>query len=181
MNGKIDINGDGNIIAGHDIVLNTDHVRKLPSLLGGILPNLVSEMGKIAEQKAPPEIPYEIEDKINFNNVEIYRNAIEEYSLYGRIVDSIYENLDQSKAGSIKIIYGYLTNIYTSAKIECAKGNAKNKSDEIIKYVIGKISSDIKNSSTKNVSIEEIEMCSLVITCHGFINCKILENVPHDN
>ena len=183
-NKGIDVIGDRNIVAGGDIIL--PKVRMLPSLLGRILPILMERIDAFKEVKNPPSVPYKIDQKIDFNNLNSYRKSIEEYSIYGNIVDSTYENLDLNNPGAKRKIFQYLGKKYTDAKAEYITNTntefriLKTYSDKIFKNTMLQIKRDLQNSKIKNITMEELEICVLVITCHGFINCKILENVPND-
>ncbi len=183
-NNTININGNNNIVAGGDIIVK--NIQRLPSLLGSILPSLIEAIDTFDESKQPPSKPYEIDNKINFNNLYVYKNSIEKYGLFGNIIDSIMENLDTSKPMSKKKIFRYLEkkyvdtianlNLNNQSKIEIIK----IKSDDIFKKTMSQINDDLKGADTGDVSMEDLEICILVITCYGFINCKIMENVPDD-
>ncbi len=182
---KIDVNGNTNTIAGRDIISN---IQKLPSILGKALPALVDFIDNLEEQKIPPNKPYSIDKKINFNNLNVYKNYVEKHSIYGNIIDSIYENLDKSQPMSKKKIFNYLEKKYVDSKVEYIHLQKNQSEVEIIKQYADKIfektmssvKTDLEKSDIGKISVEELEVCVLVIVCHGFINCKILENVPND-
>ena len=175
---KVEINGNQNIIADGDIIIK--NIQKLPSLLGKALPILVARIDDVEELKNQPSIPYEIEEKIEFNQLFHYRKPIEEYSIYGNIVDQIYENLDKSSPSSKRKIFRYLTSKYINSKIKYSKDTG-NYADKIFKNVITQIKKDIEQCELHSISMEELEIGALIIACHGFINCKIMENIPDDS
>lgn len=185
---EVNIEGDDNFVVQGDLTIQ-QLTKKIPSTLGKVLPCLASAIDTFEETKTPPEVPYEIESKLDFNKLVTYRTYIEEYNEFGRTVDSIYENLEDERPRSKKKIFRYLTKKYTDAKVaeigkekEAEKINEiiANNSDKIFKEVIGAIKNDLAGAELEGVDVEDVELCSLVIACHGFINCKILENVPND-
>ena len=176
---KIEVAGDKNVTAGRDINFVFKNINKLPSLLGKILPALVRKINSYDDSKEPPRMPYEIEEKINFNRITLYKQMIEEYHIYGHVLDQIYESLDESQPTSKRVIFRYLAQKYLGVKAECSDSE-REKSDLIFKRTIDGISNDIRDCGLENISMEELVISASVVVCHGFINCKVMENVPND-
>lgn len=139
---------------------------------------------------------YDIEDKIDFNDVIKYRSRIEEYYLYNTMIEKSYQALNEkmpaAREKSLNRINRYyrdcigdlkLKNKEALKKIDCKIKRAsvelqiiKNNSDEIISCVIEHIKNTcITALNADAVSIEEIEMHSEYIVFHAFVECKVLE------
>ena len=132
-------------------------------------------------------LPPEIEEKISFNNVIIYRPLIESnYSENGFYLDSAYESLDYDTPGRKKTFLRYINSVYLSIIGEYLKNNPsldrleiiKSNSDNIIIKVINALLLRIanNNSNIEHISSESIEYTIIAIVCHAFVDCKVLEN-----
>ncbi len=139
---------------------------------------------------------YDIEGKIEFNDVIKYRSRIENIYLYNNMIEKSYEALNEkmpaAREKSLNRINCYyrdcigdmeVENKAYLKKIECRieRNNAflniiKNNSDRIICCVIENVKKTCVNAlNTTAVSIEEIEMHAAYIVFHAFVECKILE------
>jgi hypothetical protein len=183
------VDGDNNIVAGNNLYLTVNQLTtKLPSTLGKILPALSKVIFEDeVEKSGSPNLPYEIESKIEHNNLKLYREWLECYNEYGKTVDTLYEKLDDNKPGSRKRILMYLTSLYSTVKLAILreKGAKDSKDMDVIRenadLIFENTAAALKESVTscglEGLSIEDIDISIKVIVCHGFINCKILEKV----
>lgn len=139
---------------------------------------------------------YDIEGKIDFNDVIKYRSRIEEFYLYNNMIEKSYQALNEkmpaAREKSLNRINRYYRDCIGDLQIEykaylkeikCKeeKDDAflkiiKDNSDEIIRCVIEHVKNTcIKALNSASVSIEEIEMHSEYIVFHAFVECKVLE------
>lgn len=139
---------------------------------------------------------YDIEGKIDFNDVIKYRSRIEDFYLYNNMIEKSYQALNEKMptarekslnrinqyyrdcVGDLKIENkAYLKNI--ECKIEKNKASLqiiKDNSDKIISYVIENVKKTCVGAlNSTAVSIEEIEMHAACIVFHAFVECKVLE------
>jgi hypothetical protein len=180
------IEGDRNITAGGNVTITQENINKLPSLLADLIPKLndIIDNGNVSGQAAKTNEPYTIEDKISHNNLQAYKHWIEEYGQYGAAIDEAYKELDNQRPGArskvlrnFKARYdrikGEILTAHAAAKdpMECIRQNA----DSIIAKVANEVKSDLLNSTSADLSYEDLEFSSIAMTCHAFINCKILE------
>lgn len=139
---------------------------------------------------------YDIEGKIDFNDVIKYRSRIEDFYLYNNMIEKSYQALNEkmpaAREKSLNRINRYyrdcigdleIVNKESLKEIKCKteKNKAfsqiiKDNSDEIISYVIEHVKKTcISALNATAVSIEEIEMHTEYIVFHAFVECKVLE------
>ncbi|HGY4376334.1 hypothetical protein LF824_02510 [Citrobacter freundii] len=139
---------------------------------------------------------YDIEGKIDFNDVIKYRSRIEDFYLYNNMIEKSYQALNEkmpaAREKSLNRINQYyrdcigdlqIENKVYLKKIECKieKDKAslqiiKDNSDKIIRCVIEHVKKTCVNAlNSTAVSIEEIEMHAEYIVFHAFVECKVLE------
>ncbi|MDR1368510.1 MAG: SMEK domain-containing protein [Dysgonamonadaceae bacterium] len=116
---------------------------------------------------------FEIERKIDFNNLNTSKEIINDYKLYHHIVDKIYSEFD--KSGCNKSI-----SVLNSIKSEYINHLSKLSGDELFSLIISTISERILQSfNFKKIPQEEMEMCVGILVVDAFIRCKIFKN-PND-
>ncbi|HAK0819307.1 TPA: hypothetical protein H1P87_002944 [Salmonella enterica] len=139
---------------------------------------------------------YDIDEKIDYNDVVKYRDKIEDYYLYNSMIEKSYVSLNEKiptareKAlvrinscykdcvGDIKFknkeILKKIINKEERKKFE--RDLIKNNSDNIIACVIEHVRQTcITSIDAGTVTIEEIEMHAEYIVFHAFVECKVLE------
>lgn len=139
---------------------------------------------------------YDIESKIDFNDVIKYRSRIEDFYLYNNMIEKSYQALNEKMPAAREKSLNRINQYYRDCigdlqienkaylkNIECKieKGKAflqiiKDNSDEIIRCVIENVKKTCINAlNATAVSIEEIEMHAAYIVFHAFVECKVLE------
>lgn len=183
------VSGNHNITALGDIHITGDALNKLPSLLAQIVPTLSQQVAKATED-ASDFMTYEIEQKISHNKLNAFKHCIEEYGQYGSIVDSVYEDFDNQQPGGKSRILNHLRAKYNRIKSEIIQLEQKilpnitaleavqKNADEILNRATTEIREEIITAQKASVVMEDLDLTSMVIVCHGFINCKILEKPP---
>ena len=157
-------------------------VGKMSSLLEDILPKLAAMLGKDAIPLENDTVAFDITDKIAWNNLKLHQEFLDDYGEYGRQIDEMYDEYEASSPGFKKRIYNFFKNSYRMQVVELSKGVSKAKmeiirdnADSIFKHVADNLSQNIRDSKDISIKIEEVATCSVALTCHAFINCKILE------
>ena len=123
-----------------------------------------------------PEInPFEIDRKINFNNLDSAKEIIEEYYLhYGRI-DKIYSEFDS-------LGFNKSSTVLSAFKDEYLRAKKVYTNDLLFFKVIDEMISRVLNSSNYTpIPFEELEQCIKILTVDAFIRCKIFENPENYN
>ncbi len=149
----------------------TDALR-LKSNLSSVI-NILSK-----ENLAPVDLnaninSFEIDRKIDFNNLNTSKEIINDYKYSHHIVDKIYSEFD--KSGCNKSI-----SVLNTIKGEYNKHSLESSGDELFSLVISNISERILQSSNfEKIPQEEMEMCVGILVVDAFIRCKIFKN-PND-
>lgn len=183
------IKGDGNVQAGGDIVFNFESMgKKLPALMATVLPKLYEAIEAMESKKTPRAYDeYKIDCKIEHNNLKKYKTLVEQYGIYGAAVESVYDVLDAEKVGAKNKILRHFKLQYDIAKSDMVKSlddatdkeiirTIREKSDDIMDKVLNTGKDELINSSNlPDVTRGELDLCMVVMVCHAFIECKILE------
>ena len=180
-------------IVNNSIVVDDKYLKHLlkfqnnPSDVNQIVLTLYESITSNPSGSEKRNLPPEIEEKIKFNNVIIYKPLIEtNYSENGFYLDSAYEALDYDIPGRKKIFLAYINSLYLTILGEHIKKNPgadkfeviRNNADNIIVEVINTTLLRIANNMVllENISTESIEYNVIAIVCHAFVDCKVLEN-----
>jgi hypothetical protein len=176
------IDGDSNQQAGRDI-LNVYSggaiLTRLPSLLADIVPLLSRSADPVDDQP----LSYEVTAKIEHNSLRAYRDWIEGYSSYGHIVDNAYEELDAAQPGARHKILRQFKARYDVVKAEVIEASSepdplsaiRASADKILRRIYDQVEAEIRQSGSKVVNSQDVEPCAIMLVCHAFISCKILE------
>lgn len=151
--------------------LGTDiDIIKVDSNLATII-NILSKEN-LAEVTEPPEIDkFEINRKIEFNNLTAIRDIIDEYKVFYSKLDEKYTEFDKQGANKSLSVFLLLKKQYT-------KLLDKGKSEDEIFYLIIDVAINIIKNSNNYIEIpyEELEMCVSIIVVDAFVRCKIFKN-----
>jgi len=180
-------------IENNNIVVDEKYLRHLltfennPSDVNHVVLTIFNTINEDDNATDKRNLPPEIEEKINFNNVVAYRPLIENnYSENGFYIDTAYEALDSDTPGRRKTFMRYLNLLYLTVlgehlkkqaplgKLEVIRANADNIIVEIINSLLLRIASNGK--AIEHISSESIEYNVIAIVCHAFVDCKVLEN-----
>jgi len=114
---------------------------------------------------------YEIDRKIDFNDLSSARDIIDEYKVYYGKLEEKYNEFD--KEGANKSL-----SVFTAIKKQYTKMNEKAANPfELFFSVIDSVITIVTES--KNyiaIPFEELEMCVSIIVVDAFIRCKIFKN-----
>lgn len=116
---------------------------------------------------------FEIERKIQFNELDDAREVIEEFCIYYKKVDEKYTEFDLLGANKSN-------SVLNSIKKEYRKLKKTENKDDIFFNTIENIKNKVLISNNlNNIPIDEIELCIDILVVDAFIRCKIFEN-PKD-
>lgn len=182
--------GDRNQQAGRDITTNITNnyeylSTKLPSRLAEVIFVLEKQLDTPINSTFPKTKKYEIDEKISYNNVIKYQIPIQDYGNYSFIIENIYEDLDNHRPNSKKRFLDSINRRYglivgqllkdTNNQIDRVKVIQQN-SDYILDTVFGELKKNyLESDNSSKIMLEDLETCLIIIVCHSFIICKILE------
>ncbi|WP_378184154.1 ABC-three component system protein [Aquimarina sp. SS2-1] len=116
---------------------------------------------------------FEIERKIQFNELDEAKEVIEEFCIYYKKVDEKYTEFDLLGANKSN-------SVLNSIKKEYRKLKKIDNKDDIFFNTIENIKNKVLISNNlNNIPIDEIELCIDILVVDAFIRCKIFEN-PKD-
>jgi hypothetical protein len=173
------------------IHLNMENRKRIPSLL----PKFIEVLTKLypnstlKDAEIPNTQPYTIEEKIDHNDVILYRETIEEYYIYYPICESSFESLRHIDENSKRKILTDIHEIYREIKLdymnqcnefenplEELKKLIKKNADNIIKMVQDKIKDRIiKSYDGEEFTEQDLTICLNIFVCYALGECKILE------
>ena len=180
-------------IVNNNLVVNEQYLSMLlslpnnPSDINHIVLSLYNSIADDTTVTNKRSVPPEIEEKINYNNVLVYKPLIESnFSENGFFLDEAYNALDYETPGRRKLFLSYINTQYLlvlgqimnekdiKEKMLAIESNADTIITKIIDILLIRIS---KNSSLiEHLSQESITNCVISIVCHAFVDCKVLEN-----
>jgi hypothetical protein len=137
---------------------------KQPSILGRIVRELSST--KLGAKPGKVTLPFTIDEKINFNDIERYRGIIEKYAPYAQLyLDKLYNELE---ANQLEIILSVLNDLYLMSK------KSGQSADDTLDLVQDRLITRLSSEGALEYS-EDLEICSRIVMVDGFMRCKILE------
>ncbi len=149
---------------------NEIDIVKMDSNLAIILNILASE--NLVHNIESPEINvFEIDKKIDFNNLATVKDTIDEYKVYYHKLDEKYSEFDKQGANKSLSVFRVIKSQYTKFLPE-----SKNSHDlffAIIDAVIGII---MNSKNYIEIPYEELEMCVYILVVDAFVRCKIFKN-----
>lgn len=143
---------------------------KIDSNLAAILNILASE--NLARNIESPEInTFEIDNKIDFNDLVTVKDTIDEYKVYYHKLDEKYAEFDKQGANKSLSVFHVIKSQYTKLLPE-----SKDSHDlffAIIDAVMGII---INSKNYVEIPYEELEVCVYILVVDAFVRCKIFKN-----
>lgn len=149
---------------------NDVDIVKVDSNLATILNILANE--NLGDGIESPEInSFEINKKVEFNNLLSVQDTIDEYKVYYSKLNEKYEEFDKQGANKSLSIFRVIKNQY--AKLLSTGKESHDLFFAIIDNVIDII---IKSKNYIEIPYEELEMCVHILIVDAFIRCKIFKN-----
>lgn len=116
-------------------------------------------------------IPFGIEEKINFNKLNIAEEIISSYAPYQSRVEKIYAQFDMMGKNKSLSVLGMFNSKYLKLK---TNGLA---SDDLFFEIVGSTVETVRNSSNYTpISEEELELCVQILAVDAFVRCRIFAN-----
>jgi hypothetical protein len=143
---------------------------KVDTNLAAII-NILSKENLVNVTDSPEINHFEINRKIEFNNLNNAKGTIDLYKIYYSKLDEKYIEFDKLGVNKSLSVFSVLSNQYIKLQNE-------NKEDSDIFYSIINNVIEIIQKSKNYVEIpyEELEMCVCIIVVDAFIRCKIFKN-----
>ena len=163
--GNIVLNGDGDII-----------LSKVPEPKESIMFSLLTNIALMIANNdikvdRPDNQPYEITDKITFNEIKSYSDFQESYDDGMCIIEQRLRSIEDNAMGSIKPqIFRYVNSIFRKVK----RTFPQHSSDQIIEQIEQKITEELKEYYKYTLSPEDLSHVEFVVY-YVFAACKIFE------
>ena len=123
-------------------------------------------------QGVPPftTIPYDIEAKISYNQLDTARAYIDEYKIHYHRIKKIYSNFDREGANkSLSILNGIRGEYIALGKV--------GSPDQLFSLIIERVVQKIRASANYTpIPEEELRLCVEILVVDSFIRCKIFKN-----
>lgn len=123
-----------------------------------------------AENQNGAPIPFNVDRKIIFNNLDTAAQIVDEHKIYYHKVDQLYSAFDQAGKNKSTSVLSAFHNAYLKL--------SKNFKDdelffEVVQHMIGVVKS---SGNYVAISIEELELCVNILAADAFIRCRIFKN-----
>jgi hypothetical protein len=116
---------------------------------------------------------FEIDRKIEFNQLKTTESIIGEYKIFFNTLNKIYKEFDKSGSNKSLSVLSSIQSHYINSISEVAEKD----SDGIFLDVIEKVKVQIIDSKNfNNITTEELDLCVKIIVVDAFIRCKIFKN-----
>ena len=147
---------------------------KLDSNLAMII-NILSEEDWDKIDDCMPINSFEIDRKIEFNNLDRARLVIDDYKVHYNRVDKKYKEFDlmgKNKSSSVLL----------TIRKEYIKAMNIENDDDLFFHILDNIQDKvIQSANYVQIPIEELEQCINIIVVDAFIRCKIFKNPDNYN
>ena len=152
----------------NELVVEVDHV-KIASNLASIINILAMEDWNYTDSTVET-IPFDIDRKIVFNNLDDARDIIDEYSIHHNRVDKLYADFDREGSNKSLSVLDAIKRYYVNHR-------AQISDDDLYFKVVECAIDRVKDSANyTEIPIEELELCVNILVVDAFIRCKIFKN-----
>jgi len=167
----------------HESTITYTYLNEHPLLLNMVI-TAISEIALDAEEEAssPNMKAFEIEAKINHNDIKRNKALIDEYKVFHAKVNSLYQILEEQGSFKKENLLRNIRNIYLQVKGKYVGNDVdpmrviRDNADNIIEDVQDKLLV-MAEEKTSNCS-EDISFGVSIIMVDAFMRCKILEEPP---
>jgi len=118
---------------------------------------------------------FEIDRKIQYNELDDAREVIEEFCVYYKKVDEKYTEFDLLGVNKSNSVLNSIRNEYRKLK------KTENKDDVFFDTIESIKNKVLESKNIENIPIDEIELCVDILVVDSFIRCKIFENPKNYN
>jgi hypothetical protein len=120
-------------------------------------------------------VPYDIEAKISYNQLDAARVLIDDYKIHYPRIEKIYSDFDRQGANKSLSILNGIRSEYIAL---CSVGSPDQHFFSIIEKVVQKIRASANYTPMPE---EELELCVHILVVDAFIRCKIFKNPLGNN
>ena len=143
---------------------------KVDTNLAAII-NILAKENLVNIPNSPQINHFEINRKIEFNNLKNAKGTIDLYKVYYSKLDEKYTEFDKLGTNRSLSVFSVLSNQYIKLQ------NEKQDDIDIFYSVINNVIEIIQKSKNYvEIPYEELEMCVCIIVVDAFIRCKIFKN-----
>ncbi|CAG0941396.1 hypothetical protein BROC_01427 [Candidatus Brocadiaceae bacterium] len=120
-------------------------------------------------------VPFDVEAKISYNQLNTARTLIEDYAFHCPRIDKIYSEFDRQGANKS-------LSILKRIRTEYIKLGSADSPDQCFFSIIEKVVQKIRESANYTpIPEEELELCVQILVVDAFIRCKIFKNPLGNN
>lgn len=120
-------------------------------------------------------VPFEIEKKIEFNQLDKAKTLIEDYKIHYYRIDKIYTDFDKQGANKSLSILNGIRDAYLSIE-------SNTTPDQCFFLIIKKATEKIITSANfKAMPIDELDLYVGILVVDAFVRCKIFKNPIENN
>lgn len=120
--------------------------------------------------------PFEINRKIDYNNLNIIKSTIDDYKIYHHEIESKYKEFDILGANKSLSALQLMRRYYMEESLK------ENNPDKIFLNVCKRVTEKVVESGNfVKVEFEILTMCVDILVVDAFIRCKIFENPKNYN
>lgn len=143
---------------------------KVDTNLAAII-NILAKENLVNIPDSPQINHFEINRKIEFNNLQKAKGTIDLYKVYYSKLEEKYNEFDKLGMNRSLSVFSVLSNQYIKLQ------NEKQDDIDIFYSVINNVIEIIQKSKNYvEIPYEELEMCVCIIVVDAFIRCKIFKN-----
>lgn len=149
---------------------NAIDIAKVDSNLASII-NILSEED-LTPPGGPPEInSFEIQRKIEFNELRLVQPIIDDYKVYYSRINEKYEEFDRQGANKSLSVLAAIRKEYIKLSIKI-----KDANELFLSIIDNLIDIIIKSRNYTEIPYDELEMCVSILVVDAFTRCKIFKN-----
>jgi hypothetical protein len=143
--------------------------QKVETNLAAII-NILAKENLNYEQQKITTYPYDVEKKIDINQLVAVRDIIDEYKIhYGRL-DRIYSVFDSQGSNKSLSVFNVIRRQYVN-------NVDKLSDDKLFLAVLDGVIEVIQSSKNfESLPFDELELCASILVVDAFIRCKIFKN-----
>ncbi|WP_298039639.1 ABC-three component system protein [uncultured Desulfuromonas sp.] len=151
-----------------ELVAEVDPV-SLESNLAAIITILAQENWR--QNGSPPEtVPFDIDKKIEFNDLDRARDIIEDYAIHCRRLDGIYNTFDREGSNKSLAVLDSIKGFYS-------KHRTRLSNDDLFDKVVECVAERVQESANFTpIPREELDLCVNILVVDAFTRCKIFKN-----
>jgi len=171
-----------------------DTVKRIPTILPKFIEILAVGSRKSKAQPVEDFMAYEIEEKIEYNQILIYEEIINEHYPYYYICEIAFTSMEEIEMYTKRNILHDVNTFYKNVKkdflikkksegFHITASNMKEllfeNADEILDTVKNRLLIRIQDGyESEEFTQEELDLCLNIFISYSFGECKILEKVP---